>query len=68
MDTPEEIYTGLSQDQLFGHLASIEQEIAGISYRRSELNAQERNAEEHREAIQRALGVVVLDDHRDRLF
>lgn len=60
----ENEYTGLSQDQLFGHLAEVEAEINDIHSRRTVLSVEEINAQKHREAIQRALGVIVLGDHR----
>lgn len=65
MDTPpNEFYVGLSHSELFEQLQTVESEICGIQARRAELNQEETVAQEHREAIQRALGVVVLNDRR----
>lgn len=65
MDTPtHEFYEGLSQDALFEQLQAVESELCGIHARRAELNQEEQVAQEHRMAIQRALGCVVLDDRR----
>ena len=65
MDTPpNEFYVGLSQDALFEQLQVVESELCGIHSRRAELNQEEIVAQEHREAIQRALGCLVLSDRR----
>ena len=65
MDTPpNEFYVGLSQDALFEQLQAVESELCGIHARRAELNQEETVAQEHREAIQRALGCFILNDRR----
>lgn len=65
METPTNgLYEGLSQDELFAQLSQVETEIADIHVRRASLQLEENVAQEHREAIQRALGCVVLNDRR----
>ena len=64
----ENEYLGLSQDQLLEQHAATQERINAIHTQRAELNREERDAIEHRYLIERALGVFILDDARERLF
>lgn len=58
------VYEGMSRDDLLTELATVEKEILGYQRDRREINQREDLAHEHRDAIVRALGCVVLSDHR----
>lgn len=64
METPDEIYANLPEAELLQQLGDVEAELNELHRRRAALNVEETVTQDHREAIQRALGVFVLNDRR----
>lgn len=66
MNTPvNEIYEGMTRPELFTQLGVVEREISLLATQMAELSFLDIIAQEHREAIQRALGCFVLKDKRE---
>lgn len=65
METPTPPdYTDFTDEQLFVELQGVEAELCELHARRAQINKEEESAQEARKAIQRALGILVLDDRR----
>lgn len=60
----EDVYAAMPRQDLLSALSEAEQAIHNIHDLRARLNVEEAIAQEHRDTIVRALGVVVLSDHR----
>jgi hypothetical protein len=62
METPR--IEGASRPELLEILARTDDVISRIQIQREQLDILEKDTQSHREEIQRALGIVVLNDRR----